>query len=208
MADTGTKTKWHYTADYLEFCNCAYGCPCNFNGFPTHGNCRGAGAYSIREGSCGDVDLAGVKVVSAFSWPKAIHDGGGTLAAFFDPSTSEEQMQAMGAIFMGEYGGLPHEILSTTVETVLGPFVEPIELVIDGTKSSIRVGEKVSAQMTPHVSPVDPSQEQDVHVVVPDGFIFRDGNAARNVGHQVNVEGMEFEDKDTNAFYAVVEHSN
>jgi hypothetical protein len=208
MADTATKTAWRYTADYLEFCNCAYGCSCNFNGFPSHGNCRGAGAYQIREGSCGDVDLAGIKVVSAFSWPGAIHEGKGTLAAFFDPSTSEQQMQAMGAIFMGEYGGLPHEILSTTVETVLGPFVEPIELVIDGTRSSIRVGEKVSAQMTPHVSPMDASQEQEVHIVIPDGFIFRDGSAARNTGYRVNVEGLSFEDQDTNAFYAVVEHSN
>src|SRR5437870_7397143 len=169
MADTATATKWHYKASYLEFCNCAYGCPCNFNGFPTHGNCRAVLGLRITEGSLGDVDLAGATVAGAASWPKAIHDGDGTMAVFFDPSTTEEQMTALGGIMMGEHGGLPWEILATTISKVLGPFVEPIEMHIDDTRSTVRIGDKVSAAMTPHVSPMDPSEEQEVHVVVPDG---------------------------------------
>ena len=208
MADTATAVKWHYTADYLEFCNCAYGCPCNFSGFPTQGNCRGVLGYRVREGSCGDVDLAGATLAAGYAWPGAIHEGNGTVAIFFDPSTTEAQMRAIGAIFMGEYGGLPHEILATTISTVIGPFVEPVELTVDGTRSSVRVGDKISAAMTPHVSPVDPSEEQEVHVVVPTGFIWRDANAARNTNQRVNVDGLQLEDKDTNAFYAVVQHSN
>jgi hypothetical protein len=109
---------------------------------------------------------------------------------------------------MGEYGGLPHEIISTTISEVLGPFVEPIQMNIDGTRSSIKIGDKLSVGMTPHVNPVDPSQEQEVHVVVPEGFIWKDAMAARNTGHQVNVDGLSFSDKDSNAFYATVEHSN
>src|SRR5947207_15876756 len=117
MADTATAVKWQYTADYLEFCNCDYGCTCNFDGFPSKGNCRGAGLYRFREGSVGDVDIAGVTAATAFSWPGAIHEGRGTIAVFFDASATPEQMEAIGATFMGEYGGLPHEILATTVET-------------------------------------------------------------------------------------------
>jgi hypothetical protein len=208
MADTATRTKWHYKADYLEMCNCAYGCPCNFNGFPTHGSCRGVIGMRIREGTSGDVDLSGATFVMAVEWPKAIHDGNGTGAVFFDPSTTEEQMRELGAILMGEYGGLPHEIISTTISEVLGPFVEPIEFTVDETRSSVKIGDKVSAAMTPHVSPMDASEEQEVHVVVPGGFIFKDAKAARNTGQTVNVDGLSFEDKDSNAFYAVVEHSN
>lgn len=208
MADAATAVKWHYTADYLEFCNCDYGCPCNFDGFPTDGKCRGMGLYRFREGSVGDVDISGVVVASAFSWPGAIHEGKGTLAAFFDPSASPQQMEAVGAMFMGQYGGLPHEILATTVETVLGPFVEPIEFELDGTRSSFRVGDKIAAAMAPHVNPVDPSMEQEIHVVLPQGFIWTDAFAARNTGQRVNVDGLSFEDKDSNAFYSVVEHSN
>jgi hypothetical protein len=28
---------WNMKADYVETCNCEYGCPCNFSGFPTYG---------------------------------------------------------------------------------------------------------------------------------------------------------------------------
>jgi hypothetical protein len=208
MADTATMTKWHYKATYLEYCNCAYGCPCNFNGFPTHGNCRAVVVLKIDEGACGDVDLAGATVVGVADWPGAIHDGNGTMAVFFDPSTSEQQMQALGAILMNEYGGLPWEILSTTISKVVGPFVEPIELDLDGRRSTVRIGDKVSAAMTPHVNPVDPSEEVDVHVVNPSGFIWTDGQAARSTGTTVNVDGLSFEDKDSNAFFTTVEHSN
>ncbi|WP_458746477.1 DUF1326 domain-containing protein [Candidatus Nitrosocosmicus sp. T] len=31
---------WTFKADYVETCNCDYGCPCNFNGFPSNGFCR------------------------------------------------------------------------------------------------------------------------------------------------------------------------
>jgi hypothetical protein len=201
-------TRWHYKGTYLEYCNCAYGCPCNFNGFPTQGNCRGVIVYRIEEGTCGDVDLGGVTAALAFAWPKAIHDGNGSVAVFFDPSTTKDQMQALAAIFMGEYGGLPHEILSTTITEVLGPFVEPIELNIDGRRSTVKVGDKLSASMTPHVNPVDTSEEIDVHVVNPAGFIWQDGQAARTTGTRVNVDGMSFEDRDSNAFFTTVEHSN
>jgi len=91
---------------------------------------------------------------------------------------------------------------------VLGPFVEPIELNVNGTKSSVKVGSKVTAEMTTHVSPVDPTMEQEVHVVIPTGFVFQDAQAARNVRQDVNVDGMTFADTKTNAFYAAVEHSN
>ena len=27
--------RWELKVDYVETCNCDYGCPCNFSGFPT-----------------------------------------------------------------------------------------------------------------------------------------------------------------------------
>ena len=204
MADT----KWNYKAEYLEYCSCAYGCPCNFNGFPTQGYCRAVVVYKLSEGTCGNVDLAGAVFVIGLYWPKAIHEGNGTAAVFFDPSTTEEQREALGGILTNQFGGMPHEIFATTFTSVLGPFVEPIDLAVNGTKSSVKIGDKISASMATHVSPVDPSEEQEVHVVLPTGFVFKDAQAARTLGQKVNVDGMQFEDKDCNAFYAVVEHSN
>ena len=208
MADTQTQTKWRYKGEYLEFCNCAYGCPCNFNGFPTHGNCRAVVATKITEGMIGDVDVAGAIFAGAFSWPKAIHEGNGTAAVFFDSSTTPEQQEALGAMLTNQFGGMPWEIFAATLTNVLGPFVEKIDITLNGTKSSVRIGDKISAAMTPHTSPVEPFDEQEIHLVLPTGFVWTDALAARNTGQKVNIDGLTFEDKECNAFYALVEHSN
>jgi hypothetical protein len=42
-------SKWWWKADYIESCNCAHGCPCNFTAIPTDGTCQAVGAYRIRE---------------------------------------------------------------------------------------------------------------------------------------------------------------
>lgn len=46
-----------------EFCNCDFGCGCNFGGFPNSkdGSCRGLVGIVIDSGTCGDVDLSGLK---------------------------------------------------------------------------------------------------------------------------------------------------
>ena len=37
---------WRFEAVELLTCNCDWGCPCQFNARPTHGDCRAAGAFS------------------------------------------------------------------------------------------------------------------------------------------------------------------
>ena len=69
---------WSLTADYVETCNCDFGCPCNFNGFPTYGSCEALDLFSIRKGRYGEVALDGLDVILAAAWPRAIHEGNGT----------------------------------------------------------------------------------------------------------------------------------
>ncbi len=54
-------SKWWWRADYVETCNCAHGCPCNFTMIPTHGGCHGIDAFHIREGECDGVRLDGAQ---------------------------------------------------------------------------------------------------------------------------------------------------
>jgi hypothetical protein len=55
-------TPWKLRGKGYEFCNCDFGCGCNFGGFPNSedGSCRALVGLNIAEGSCGDVDLSGV----------------------------------------------------------------------------------------------------------------------------------------------------
>ncbi len=58
---------------------------------------------------------------SAFAakWPKAIHEGNGTVCLFVDEKASPEQRDALLQIGSGQAGGLPFEILATTFDTLL-----------------------------------------------------------------------------------------
>jgi len=52
--------EWRVKGTELANCNCAYGCPCQFNALPTHGDCRAAVGYEIEEGHFGSVRLDGL----------------------------------------------------------------------------------------------------------------------------------------------------
>lgn len=97
-----TIPKWHLKMDYVETCNCDYGCPCNFNGFPTYGFCRGLLLNHIRSGNYGNINLDGLDVIYAESWPKAIHEGNGTMQLFITKKATNEQRDALVNIFSGE----------------------------------------------------------------------------------------------------------
>ena len=46
---------WNIRGPQISTCNCAWGCPCQFNGLPTHGDCRAAVAMQIEKGHFGSV---------------------------------------------------------------------------------------------------------------------------------------------------------
>jgi hypothetical protein len=105
LAELESIPKWYFKADYIETCNCDYGCPCNFNGFPTYGFCRALVLYSIREGNYGDTKLDGIDVIVIESWPKAIHEGNGTLQLYISKYATEDQRSALTNIFYGKAKG-------------------------------------------------------------------------------------------------------
>ena len=43
-------TPWEIRTIEFANCNCAYGCPCQFNAYPTNGNCEAVVCNEITEG--------------------------------------------------------------------------------------------------------------------------------------------------------------
>lgn len=196
---------WRMKAKYYEACNCAYGCPCNMNGFPTHGYCEGAVAFQVTEGDKDGVDLTGVKVAGAVKWPGAIHEGNGNMAVFID--CSEEQRDPIVAILTGQDPGLPWEILAATVSEIHGPYFETVEIDDKGTDSHLRAGERFEVQMQTFSDPVT-GEPHEAHMVLPNGFIFQDGRIATTTVNRVDADGVTFDHAGNNAFYADVEWSS
>ena len=93
---------WRVKATEFANCNCAYGCPCQFNALPTHGDCRAAVGYQIEEGHFGAVRLDGLRVVLMASWPGAIHQGNGTRQLIIDERSDAAQRDALLKIFTGQ----------------------------------------------------------------------------------------------------------
>jgi hypothetical protein len=196
---------WRMKAKYYEACNCAYGCPCNMNGFPTHGKCEGTVAFAVTEGDRDGVDLAGAKVAGAVKWPGAIHEGNGTMALFID--AAEAQRDALVAILTAADPGLPWEILAATVSDVHGPFFEAIDITDDGTDSHIRIGGKLEIKMESFTNPVT-GEKHEAHMVLPDGFIFTDGRIGTTSVNRLDADGVTFDHAGNNAYYSEVEWSS
>ena len=157
---TQAQTPYLIKADWLETCNCDPGCNCNFGGFPDHGSCEALIGIQINEGNFGDVNLSGVKAVLAIKWPKAIHEGNGTAAIFIDESASEQQVQGLATILTGQVGGMPWEILATTLTTLDGPVLKAIKMDVNGTKSGFSIDGILEARMVPLKNPVTGETEE------------------------------------------------
>lgn len=195
---------WRIKAKYYEACNCAFGCPCNMNGFPTHGFCEGTVSFEILEGDRDGQDLAGAKVAAAVKWPGAIHEGNGNMAVFID--APENLRESVVAILTAEDPGLPWEILAATISEIHGPFFETIEISDNDTDSRVSVDGKLNLQMQSFTNPVS-GEKHEAHMVLPGGFIFQDGKICTTSANMVDADGVEYDHAGNNAYYSTVEWS-
>jgi hypothetical protein len=120
---TTTTTKWKIHAYFLDACNCDWGCPCQFNANPTHGNCEGISGYHIVSGSYGsdDIKLNGLNMALIASWPGPIHEGHGKASYYIDNRADEKQFEALSNIITGKAGGGPFAIYASTIEEFQEP---------------------------------------------------------------------------------------
>jgi hypothetical protein len=116
-------TKWKIHAYFLDACNCDWGCPCQFNANPTHGNCEGISGYHIVSGSYGsdDVKLNGLNMALIASWPGPIHEGHGKASFYIDNRADEKQFEALSNIITGKAGGGPFAVYASTIEEFQEP---------------------------------------------------------------------------------------
>lgn len=174
MASTA-RTEWHLQGKGYEFCNCDFGCGCNFGGSPNSkdGSCRALVGMHIEKGRCGDVKLDGLKCAAIVAWPKAIHEGNGKCVFVVEPGTTDKQVGALSQIFTGQLGGMPWEILGTTFEVV---GLEKAEITIkgDGVKSTFSVGGLAEGRGDAFKNPVT-GEEHHANVELPTGFIWTRG---------------------------------
>jgi hypothetical protein len=136
------EVKWAIRGKEFVNCNCAYGCPCQFNALPTHGFCEAVGGFQIDSGFHGETRLDGLKFVGIFHWPGPIHEGKGEAAVVVDASATPKQRELLLRIICGqdtEPGATVFQVFSTTLEKLHDPIFAPIEFDVDVDQRKARL---------------------------------------------------------------------
>jgi len=167
---------WSITGPQIATCNCAWGCPCQFNGLPTYGDCRAAVAMRIDKGHFGTVSLDGLKWVGLFAWPRAIHEGNGEALAIIDERATEEQRNAILTILSGqeqEPGATYFNVFASTITKMNEPLSRPINFEADVGACTGRFS--VAGIVDSHAEPVRNPTNRAPHrvkVSLQEGFEF------------------------------------
>lgn len=172
-------TEWFVKAREFSNCNCSYGCPCQFNALPTHGNCMAAIGYQIDEGRFGDVNLDGLRAVATYKWPGAVHQGNGTMQLIIDERADSKQRAALVSILTGKETkdmATVWWVYSAMSPNKLEPLFKPIEFEVDvdARRARLSVPGMVETVGEPIRNPVT-GAEHRARIDLPNGFEYRLG---------------------------------
>jgi hypothetical protein len=181
---------WRIVGEEVGSCNCDWACPCQFEGDPTHGDCRVVTSQQITEGRFGDVDLSGVTVGALFFFPGPVYEGNGTVQLFFDEKTTEEQREALEKLWSGKYGGPFFEIFSAVAPNKLDTVVTSVEVESDreARKATIRIGDFGTSTIEPIKSPAT-GDEHRVRIDLPNGFEYKQAEVGNTVQASASSDG-------------------
>jgi hypothetical protein len=204
-----TKTPWRVVADEVSTCNCAWGCPCQFNALPTHGRCEALVAIRIREGHYGNTKLDGVTFAEAFWWPGAVHEGQGIMQVAIDDKATPEQRAALLKITSGEEGSAVFEILASVVSEKLDPIYVPIQFDADREKriARLHVPELGEFRAEPIKNPVT-GEEHRARIQLPDGFEYHEAEMGNCVESRATLGDKIISTHNSYAQFAAVDWSN
>ncbi len=198
--------QWSLECDYMESCNCDFGCTCNFSGLPNFGRCEALVGYHIRKGRYGSSQLDNLDFIYAASWPRAIHQGDGTLRVYVTDRASEAQRQAIADIAYGRAGGTGcFAVFAGTMRYKLNPEFVPIEMRVDGKWSRFAVPGILTVELSPHLDPVS-GNEHDVQINLPNGFIWKTAHAIKTKLMKIATPNLNFDHSGRNAFYTVIDY--
>jgi hypothetical protein len=167
---------WYVEGVEFGSCNCDYGCPCQFESRPTHGNCTGFEVLRIDKGHFGDVPLDGLHLALLYAWPGPVYEGNGTMQAIIDERANDKQRHALSTILHGgetkeaaTHWWVYHAMSSTVHEPIFRPI--QFEVDIDQRRARVLIPGVLEASGQPIRSPAT-GDEHRVRIDIPNGIEF------------------------------------
>lgn len=196
---------WRLEGEWMKNCNCAFGCPCDFNALPTQGYCKGLVAMRIAKGHFEGTRLDGLCFAITVDFPGALHEGNGTIQPIIDERATPEQRQALFDIFSGKHSaeGTLFQIVSLIVTKIHDPVFAPFEFSFDkdGRVARLVARGVLETDVEPIKNPVTRTPHR-IQVVMPEGFEHR---AAEIASANIRSTGaIPFETRGTHSSLATV----
>jgi hypothetical protein len=191
---------WWMKGSIVQSCNCSWGCPCNFQARPTHGDCEGGWVIHVEQGRLDDVDLADLNFAIMADWPGAIHEGGGKAILLVDDRGDSKQREALRKIGAGEVGG-PFAVFLNTYSLESTSYA-PFDVHIDGPRSHANIGAAVKLELESIRNPVT-GVELSPMVVLPEGMLYTESVRYSSKAFSVS-DGIKYEYAGTDAAVAPI----
>lgn len=199
-----TLADWRLEGEWIKNCNCAYGCPCDFNARPTQGYCEGLAGMHITKGHYKDVRLDGLSFFVTVHFPGALHEGNGHAQPIIDERANAQQREALGAILSGENSaeGTLFHILSLIVTTLHDPVFAPIKFSFDQKARTARLAIPgvLETEVEPIKNPVT-GEPHRIQVMMPEGFEHRMAEVA-----SANIRSMAAIKFETSGMHSSLAH--
>jgi hypothetical protein len=186
---------WKLVGNYTETCSCDLICPCNasFDHGAVYDYCRVVLVFSIREGEVEGTDVSGLHVAAIADTPKVMTEGNWRVGVLIDERADDEQTGKLTAVFTGQLGG-PMAGLVPLIGEVLGIEKAPFDVVDDGLRHSVRIGDGIDFEIE-DIVPFGVTSGEPVKLVGmfhPAGSTLTVAEAKRS---RISAFGIEYEGK-------------
>lgn len=166
--------QWMIRGVQFSNCNCAFGCPCQFNAKSTYGSCEAVGSVRVEEGYFNETSLDGLCFVLLVKWPGEVAEGNGQQQVIIDERANPEQREALRKISHGEStkpGSTHFFIFNSTMSKVHDTLYAPIDMNIDvdARRAHTKIEGLVESKGSPLISPFN-GEEVRKGIHLPGGF--------------------------------------
>jgi hypothetical protein len=192
---TSTGTTYELEGRLLEVCSCDVLCPCWVGRDPDGGTCDAAVAWHIDHGTIQGVDVSGLTIAISAHIPGNILKGNWQALVYVDDKATQQQQDALLAVFTGKLGG-PIADTASLIGEVVGVERAPITFTVEGGKGTLAIGQRVEAVMAPFTGPTGEvtSLHESVFSTIPGSPAYVSSadlyrSNVPEVGHDLNLQG-------------------
>jgi hypothetical protein len=165
----------------------------SFDHGATYDYCRVTLVFNIEQGEIEGTDVSGLNVAAIVDSPKVMTEGNWRLGMFVDERASDEQMEKLTAVFGGQKGG-PMAGIAPLVGEILGVERAPIEVVDDGLRHSVRIGDSIDFEIE-DIVPFGIETGQPVRLLGMFHPVSSEFNAAEAKRSRIDAFGISYEGK-------------